>query len=69
MTSSKKISLQLPGWILSAAILPPSLLLTILTGFKVDYHYRFHIWYGVKVLNYDRNSFSDKFSTKDDFMR
>ena len=37
--------------LISALILYPCLFLSVLSGFKVDYHYKFHLWWGKEVLD------------------
>jgi hypothetical protein len=46
----KKNLFWIISWVISALILFPCLVLSILDGFKVDYHHEFHIWWYSKVL-------------------
>jgi hypothetical protein len=39
------------SWLISAFILIPCLFLSILNGFKVDYHHKFHIWWYDEFLS------------------
>lgn len=39
------------SWIISSLILYPCLFLSLLSGFKIDYHYKFHLWWGNEVLD------------------
>jgi hypothetical protein len=38
------------SWFISALILWPCLFLNLLSGFKIDYHFRFHQWWGEEFL-------------------
>jgi hypothetical protein len=37
--------------LISAFILYPCLFLSLIGGFKVDYHHRFHLWWGKEFLD------------------
>lgn len=41
----KSILFWIVSWIISALILFPCLFLNLLSGFKIDYHHKFHWWY------------------------
>lgn len=41
----------LTSFLISALILYPCLFLSLLSGFKVDYHYKFHLWWYDEVLS------------------
>ena len=51
MKAIKSILIMLVSWIISALILYPCLFLSLLSGFKIDYHYKFHLWWGSEVLD------------------
>ena len=38
------------SWLISGLILVPCLILTVLSGFKIDYHFKFHKWWYIKFL-------------------
>jgi len=38
------------GWLISGLILLPCLLLNLLNGFKIDYHYNFQLWWHKKFV-------------------
>jgi hypothetical protein len=46
----KAIIFWIISWIISALILFPCLFLSLLSGFKVDYHHEFHMWWWNKYL-------------------
>jgi len=51
----KTIIVWIASWIISALILFPCVFpcvfLSILSGFKIDYHHKFHLWWGIEVLD------------------
>ncbi len=49
--SMRKIIVWIVSWIISSLILYTCLFLSVLSGFKVDYHHKFHLWWYDEVLN------------------
>ena len=47
----KSILFWIVSWIISALILFPCLFLNLLSGFKIDYHHKFHLWWYDEVLD------------------
>lgn len=47
----KSILIWIVSWIISALILCPCLFLSLLSGFKIDYHHKFHLWWYDEVLD------------------
>jgi len=51
----KKTIFWIVSWIISALILIPCEFLSLINGFKTDYHYEFHLWWYEKYLNKLKN--------------
>ena len=51
MKTIKSILIWIVSWIISALILYPCLFLSLLSWFKIDYHHKFHLWWGNEVLD------------------
>ena len=47
----KKILVWTISWIISALILVPCVFLSLIYGFKRDFHFEFHKWWGKEVLD------------------
>lgn len=47
----KIILVWIISFIISANILIPCIFLTILSGFKIDYHHKFHLWWYGEILS------------------
>ena len=45
-----KLLIWIISWIISALLLFPCVILSVLSGFKFDYHLRFQYWWFDKIL-------------------
>ncbi len=48
---SFKIIFWAISWVISALILIPCMILSVLSGFKSDYHHKFHLWWYDEFLS------------------
>jgi len=45
-----KILTWIISWIISALLVIPCMILSLISGFKIDYHHQFHLWWYKKFL-------------------
>ncbi|MCK9415768.1 hypothetical protein M0Q97_03805 [Candidatus Dojkabacteria bacterium] len=46
-----KTLIWLISWLISGILLYPCAILSILSGFKIDYHFKFHLWWYDIILS------------------